>query len=190
MARPTKYSLDDVLDNAMNTFWQQGYEPTSLDDLTKATGLGKGSLYNLFGGKRDLFMQAVKRYAAQEVSGAMAIINAEKSPRKAVFTLFSTLTERIANGDQRGCLLCNTAMDIGCSDDEVSALVRNSFKPLQTAFEKMLIAAGDQESAAKQRADYLLATYTGLQVMARGGYPSKVLKGIIETTVQQLPSPN
>jgi AcrR family transcriptional regulator len=61
--RPREFDLDQALDAAINVFWSQGYEGTTLDDLTKAMGISRPSLYAAFGDKETTFKRAVDRYA-------------------------------------------------------------------------------------------------------------------------------
>ena len=49
MARPRTFDEQEVVAAARDEFWERGYAATSVDDLTAATGLGKGSLYGAFG---------------------------------------------------------------------------------------------------------------------------------------------
>ena len=62
MPRPRKFDESDVIAAARDEFWTRGYAATSVDDLTAATGLGKGSLYGAFGDKHGLFMRALDDY--------------------------------------------------------------------------------------------------------------------------------
>ncbi|WP_456677935.1 TetR/AcrR family transcriptional regulator [Bradyrhizobium sp. RDM12] len=55
MSRPREFDETEVMDKALELFWRQGYEGTSLNDLLDATGLTKSSLYAAFGSKEDLF---------------------------------------------------------------------------------------------------------------------------------------
>ena len=54
--RPREYNEDNVMSALLGLFWDKGYEATSLSDIMTATGLRKGSLYSLFGGKRDMYL--------------------------------------------------------------------------------------------------------------------------------------
>jgi TetR/AcrR family transcriptional regulator, transcriptional repressor for nem operon len=77
MGRPRSFDEDDVIARATSLFWAQGFRPTTIEDLTHATGLGAQSLYGAFGDKRALFLRALERYmrngliavAAQLASG-------------------------------------------------------------------------------------------------------------------------
>jgi TetR/AcrR family transcriptional repressor of nem operon len=60
MARPRKFTEEDVVTAARDQFWSAGYAGTSLEDLTEATGLGRGSLYGAFGDKHALYLRALR----------------------------------------------------------------------------------------------------------------------------------
>ena len=82
MARPRKFDEQQVLEAARDQFWKNGYAATSLDDLTKATGLGKGSLYGAFGGKHQLFLKVLGTYAHNTADGVCgAISNGDRRTR-------------------------------------------------------------------------------------------------------------
>ena len=56
MARPREFEVGEVLSKARSVFAAQGYKGTSVDELVKATGLMRGSIYKAFGSKRNLFV--------------------------------------------------------------------------------------------------------------------------------------
>ena len=58
MARPREFDATMVLEAAMNCFWAQGFEQTSVRDLAEQMGITGASLYNAFGDKRSLYRQA------------------------------------------------------------------------------------------------------------------------------------
>ena len=66
--RPRTFDVDDALDRAVEVFWRQGYEGTSVAELTAAMGVNKPSLYAVFGTKEELFQQVVQRYAERELA--------------------------------------------------------------------------------------------------------------------------
>ena len=81
MARPRNFDPDEVLGLAREVFWQKGFQGTSLDDITEATGLNKPSLYAAFGDKNALFLKVLDRYQAYIVENAERIINEGPSGR-------------------------------------------------------------------------------------------------------------
>src|ERR687895_845688 len=60
--RPREFDQDEALDTALEVFWRQGYEGTSLGELTVAMGINRPSLYAAFGNKEALFRKALDRY--------------------------------------------------------------------------------------------------------------------------------
>jgi AcrR family transcriptional regulator len=65
MGRPREFDVEQALDRALQVFWRNGYEGTSIADLTAAMGIKPPSLYAAFGNKEGLFRKALDRYAVQ-----------------------------------------------------------------------------------------------------------------------------
>ena len=80
MARPREFDMNQALDAALNTFWTQGYEATSMTDLMEATGLHKGSLYKAFEDKHDLFMKSLTRYLDNAWTMSQATLTEAQKP--------------------------------------------------------------------------------------------------------------
>jgi AcrR family transcriptional regulator len=72
MARPREFDETTVLEAAMNRFWAQGFEQTSVRDLAEQMGITGASLYNAFGDKRSLYRQAFVHYLAQTARDRVA----------------------------------------------------------------------------------------------------------------------
>src|SRR5215470_16292544 len=109
MARPRKFDESRVMQSVRDRFWLTGYAGTSLDDLTEATGLGRGSLYFAFGNKHALFLRTLDEYCEQAVSSTRASV---QGPGKA-FDRLSTFvrgTTRViaADAERRGCLMAKS----------------------------------------------------------------------------------
>jgi AcrR family transcriptional regulator len=73
MPRPRTFDEADVIARARKAFAETGFAGTSLDDLLEATGLARQSLYNTFGGKKELFMRAFLSDAAEAVDAVESI---------------------------------------------------------------------------------------------------------------------
>jgi TetR/AcrR family transcriptional repressor of nem operon len=84
MARPKTFDENATLDAAIDCFWQRGYAATSMRDLTEAMGIGGPSLYNAYGGKRELFVRALERYLDRSMRSRIARLEATTLPKRAV----------------------------------------------------------------------------------------------------------
>ncbi|WP_411346030.1 TetR/AcrR family transcriptional regulator [Paenibacillus sp. WLX1005] len=88
MARKREFDEQQVLEQVMQLFWQQGYEATSMSDLTAATGLQKPSLYAAYGDKRSLFEQALRRYNEQHLIQIQQLLHTGKTAKQSFTQLF------------------------------------------------------------------------------------------------------
>src|ERR1700737_4741097 len=135
MARPRSFDTDQALDLARDVFWRKGFQSTSLDDITAATGLAKPSLYAAFGDKNAMFLKVLERYHASIVANAERIVNDGPSAREAVhrwLTGFVPFCSGVKG--TRGCLSVNAAAD-GASDQKQ---VRDRIQRFNRKLEELL----------------------------------------------------
>ena len=84
MARPREFDETAALDAAMDCFWRNGYEATSVRDLAVRMGITGASLYNAFGDKRSLFREVLQRYAERSTRERIARLESTLPPKQAV----------------------------------------------------------------------------------------------------------
>lgn len=174
MARPRAFDETEVLRSLEDVFWRQGYEATSYDDLMRASGLGKGSLYAAYGDKRSLYLKALAGYIDHEIGALAAILMDEGLPgRTRIGTLFDEAVRavEIAN-DRRGCFLCNAAVDQAAHDPDVAKMVGDAMNSARGAIDVALSACGP----TKANADGVLAAFLGMRVLAKSGADIASLK--------------
>ncbi|MBN1377645.1 MAG: TetR/AcrR family transcriptional regulator [Gammaproteobacteria bacterium] len=167
------FDVNETLDAAMQVFWQQGYQRTSMQDLIKSMGINPGSIYGTFGNKRDLFMGVLRHYQQQLTNWFAGLIDG-KSPKNAILAVFeSILEEELDNpGHCPGCLLVNTALEVAPHDEEISQLVQEGFNGLRTFYKDSIIkgqSRGEINTVldANIVADSLVAFTLGLRVVMR-----------------------
>ena len=134
MARPREFDADNALERAMHVFWAKGYESASLDDLCKATGVGRSSLYAAFGEKRGLYFSALERY---EMAGVERIAAALARPplKQAIAAFVDRIIEDILAGPgRRGCFIGNCAAELARKDRVAAARVRRSLERIEATF--------------------------------------------------------
>ena len=110
-------------------FWDAGYAATSMQDLMRVSGLGKGSLYAAFGDKHELFLQVLRRYVA--ATDRWLRRSVDSAPR-AVDALRSFVLAPVGDPDgvsaRRGCLLANTTTELASADPVVAAEARQAYE--------------------------------------------------------------
>ncbi|HEX9468876.1 MAG TPA: TetR/AcrR family transcriptional regulator [Bradyrhizobium sp.] len=171
MARPRSFDPDQALDLARDVFWQKGFQSTSLDDITAATGLNKPSLYAAFGDKNALFLKVLDRYHERIVAHAERILDEGPSARDAIerwLTGFVPFCSGLKGS--RGCLSVNTAVDGAADQKEVRKRIERFNRKLEQLLSSRLRAdraqfpdAFDPDAAAHA----IMAIYLGLMVMAK-----------------------
>jgi TetR/AcrR family transcriptional repressor of nem operon len=171
MARPRSFDPDHVLDLARDVFWKNGFQGTSLDDITAATGLSKPSLYAAFGDKNALFLTILDRYHARILAHAESVINDGPSAREAIERWLTVFIPRCSGTKgSRGCLSVNTTADGVFAEKQVRASVHDFNQKLEELLRKRLSAdrkqfcsGFDPDAVART----ILAVYLGLMVLAK-----------------------
>jgi TetR/AcrR family transcriptional repressor of nem operon len=182
MGRPRAFDQEVVIDRAMDVFWRQGYRGTTPQDLIDASGIGKGSLYNAFGSKRELFRLALDRYRDQQailVDEALAAPGPIKERLASALELIIDLN--FADPDHRGCLAVNTAAELGGFDLAATDQVRAMFERTAGVFLAAIRlgqASGelDKENDPDAVAMHLLTTLVGVQLLSKTATDPERLK--------------
>ncbi|GAA2660365.1 transcriptional regulator, TetR family [Actinosynnema pretiosum] len=173
-----------MLRSATETFWDSGFAATSLDDLMRATGLGKGSLYGAFGDKRALFQRVLDAYCADAAAGLRERLSGPApSAAERVRALFDGAVAAGAApaGPPRACLLAKSTAELAARDADVAALARRTFGTIADLLEAELRAARDAGDVPADRdprrtAHHLLAVLRGMEALAEAGVDEAVLR--------------
>jgi TetR/AcrR family transcriptional repressor of nem operon len=171
MARPRSFDPDDALDLARDVFWRNGFQGTSLDDITAATGLAKPSLYAAFGDKNALFLKVLDRYHQRIVANAERVLKEGPSARDAVerwLTGFVPFCSGVKGS--RGCLSVNTTVEGAADQKEVRKKIERFNREIEQLLGNRLRADRAQFSAAfdpDAAAHTIMAIYLGLMVLAK-----------------------
>ncbi|MES3006888.1 MAG: TetR/AcrR family transcriptional regulator [Pseudomonadota bacterium] len=193
MARPVEFEYNDVLTNAMEQFWREGFEASSVQKLLDVTGINRGTLYNSFGDKDTFFKACLDHYnklIAKDLDASLN--NADLAPWTAIEKYFDLAVLSVSNKQRSmGCLLVNSLCESINYDKEIQKIVRNSFAVIRKSLVKRLKDAekdGKLKSgvSADLAADLLLNTLSGLRVNSRDAKPAKQLAEIVKFTVDSL----
>ncbi len=175
MARPRGFSEQKVLDQAMEVFWEEGYEAASIDDVTHATGLSRSSIYQAYGSKRGLLDATLDHYLTGQVGHMLSGLEREGSRLDDIVGFFDYIANVADEYPQRaalGCLLTNTIAEMGKTDRGIRSTGDNYIERLKSAFGQALHAAeraGEIEAGHAEEKAQVLATLTlGTFIRIRG----------------------
>ena len=175
MPRTREFEPDEALERAMELFWLKGYADTSIDELVRETGASRYGLYATFGDKHDLFLQSLTRYAREVFGPMIAQLEASQASLREIRAFFRSIRELVRQpGGQRGCLMCNTAVELGPFDPASAGRVRKHFQRVRAGFAHALRNARGRGELGRSvdvaaTADYLLGVAQGAFVLARSG---------------------
>ena len=202
MARPRTFDRDHVLHAAERQFRESGYNGTSVDDISAATGLGRGSLYAAFDGKHGVLVQAMAGYfdrlgnvPAKVLAGPDegALERLHGYLLRAVHGV--PLADDVPPASDRTAAACfagKMALEIGASDAEVQRIAAECFSVLVMAVAECVRAAqrnGDigPDADAEDLAYLLLTVIRGTDVVGAYGHGSARLTQIAESAFALLP---
>jgi len=166
MARPIEYDKSEVLTKAMEIFWRQGYDSTSMKDLVEATGLTTRSMYNIFESKNGLFRASLEWYYDKTVKWRYDRL-LEENGLEAIKNFMDVIAARRS---RNGCLFVNTVSDRANIEDSCLDIVEDYFYKLEHAFIEKLTYAKEHEGYEDDpilRAKQLVVVIKGLSVHSK-----------------------
>lgn len=191
MARPREFDRDTALEQARQVFWAKGYAGTSTDELVKAMGIGRQSLYNAFGDKWQLYLEALSNYQQHSTSEHVRRLEAHES----VIAGLQHMLEGIVVDDDAsralGCMGVVSACEFGASEPALSELRANGSAYMRRRVLKRIRdgqAAGEIDASldAGEATTYVLMSMTGIQLAARSGAKAGELRRQARFTVDRL----
>ncbi|MFT6257372.1 MAG: AcrR family transcriptional regulator [Cellvibrionaceae bacterium] len=188
VGRPRGFDIDFALEQALHVFWRNGYEGTSISELTEVMGIKKPSLYAAFGNKEQLFLKAIELYENRPDSLFNTAFKHEHIANVIRALLVGAAAQFTDCSHPQGCALINSAL----SCNEASEGIKEAVHLLQTKHQSELI---DQFAEAKQRGELaddcqpkVLATlivtlFKGMSIQAADGATHDDLRNVAEMAV-------
>ncbi len=169
MPRNKAYSEDMVLEKAMHVFWGKGYEATSLRLLEKEMGINQFSIYSSFTNKKNLFLESIRKYreyVSQNVYQSLLKEDAGLAELKAF------LMEKRKNINLRGCLVVNTAAEVGARDQSIAKEVNLYYDFIRDMLKNVLLNAKKKGEISpdvdvEAYANFFLGVMQGLSIAAK-----------------------
>jgi AcrR family transcriptional regulator len=177
--RPRSFDEMGALEKATQVFWSKGYDGVTIDDLVAGMGVGRPSLYAIFGDKRAIFLRALKGYAERKGAAAAKALLAPQTLRDSIVSFLRYAVESATQkGSARGCLLICVAPLV--NDAEVQRFLQNAIAGGVALLERRFrdgISEGEipPDFPVSVRATQVTDLARGLTMRALLGMPRKTL---------------
>ena len=177
--RPRSFDETGALEKATQVFWSKGYDGVTIDDLVEGMGVGRPSLYAVFGDKRAIFLRALKAYAESKGAAAAKALLSPRSLHDSIAGFLRyTVESATEKGSARGCLLICVAPLV--NDAEVQRFLQNAATGGAALLGRRFqdgICAGEIPSdfPVAARATQVTDLARGLTMRAQIGTPRKTL---------------
>ena len=183
--RPREFEPEQVVQDALATFWARGYHEVSVSDLEAATGVVRTSLYNTFTNKRGLFDASLDAYLST-LSGEIArLLTNASSGLSDIHAFLDQIEEWHLNGTP-GCFMINSMIEFADTDSDITQRGSAYLDALSEGFSAALRRAADADQLRNPgdlaiSTDQLLLQTLGLNMAARGGVGSEQLRGLYQS---------
>ncbi|HEV7475459.1 MAG TPA: TetR/AcrR family transcriptional regulator [Pyrinomonadaceae bacterium] len=192
MARHKEFDRDEALHKAMEVFWSRGYEAASIQDLVRNMGINRQSIYDTFGDKHSLYLQALDRYHEAETGRVIKLLETAGSVKNGLRQLFAAAIEGALCGKQaRGCFMSNATSELAGRCKKTAAVSCNNIKVMEGAFYRALLRGkkvGELSSIREPRAvaRFLHSSLQGLVLTSKATRDRKMLEDIVKVTLSVL----
>jgi TetR/AcrR family transcriptional repressor of nem operon len=189
MGRPLQFGADAAVDAAVDLFWRKGFGATTPQELADEIGIGKGSLYNTFKSKQNLYELALRRYSDNRVSALTEGLSTPGPVRPLLRTAMETLAG--VGVHQRGCFAVNSIGELAGADKTTAQVAGDLFERIVTAL-GTAVDRGQRSGELDSRRDpvdvarALLATVVGASVLAKSGVSPDRVKRILSTAIEDV----
>jgi TetR/AcrR family transcriptional repressor of nem operon len=172
MARSKEFDEERALAAAVDVFWRQGYENTSLEALMREMGIARQSLYDTFGDKRALYLKAMVFYRERTNSSLRESLASAPTVKEGFTRVLLGLIAESPEQHARGCLLLSANMERAVDDEEIARFLEDNQGEVESIFADALRRGqrGDElrpGADAGALAKFFVATIQGMRAMAR-----------------------
>jgi AcrR family transcriptional regulator len=190
--RPRSFDRDEALERAMEVFWRQGYEATSINDLTAAMGINPPSLYAAFGDKERLFLEAVERYSSGPGDAARVLGDATTARDAIELMLTSAAAELTRPDHPPGCMIVTSAMNCSAGSAHLNAKLKERRTESEARVRAVIergctrreLPAGTSATAL---AKFYMTVLEGMTIQARDGATREELLAVAGAALRAWP---
>lgn len=194
MGRPPGFDKDKVVQAVERQFRRTGYAGTSVDDIAKVGGLGRGSLYAAFGDKSKLYLRTLEAYCDRTEAGWAAVLDGPDDSALERLHVYLLTSARIVHDDPDGlgCMVTGFVVEGVDHDPQARERVRQALGRIEGSLTGCVQAAqrqGDLDPEADTRdvSHLLMAVNRGMEVLARAGFDAVALERVADQAFAGLP---
>ncbi|HEU5026953.1 MAG TPA: TetR/AcrR family transcriptional regulator [Spirillospora sp.] len=184
--RPRTFDPDTALRQALDVFWERGYEGTSLSDLAQAMGIASASIYACFGSKEQLFRKVMALYGATSGERPKRPLREGPTARAAVHAMLRATADEITRSDApHYCMLVLAAPTGAVENHAVREFLADLRHGMRAEIRDRLargVADGDlaaPPAGLDAMARYYATVVQGLSIQARDGATRAELEAVI-----------
>jgi AcrR family transcriptional regulator len=179
--RPRTFDPDVALRQALDVFWERGYEGTSLSDLAQAMGIASASIYAAFGSKEELFRKVMTLYGTTSGEPPRRALREEPTARGAIHGMLRATADEITRPDTpHGCMLILAAPTGAVENHSVREFLaerrRDQFAAIRARLARDLDLPAERLDAV---ARYYTTVVQGLSIQARDGASRGELEEVV-----------
>jgi len=192
MPKVKQFNKEKVLEVASTIFHQKGYNGTSIDEILKATGLSRSSLYDSFKDKHNLYLQSLEFYNNAEKDGYESVNQKKLNGIQKIEFLFKEAVNHLVNNpDDNGCLMVNAAAEMSKQCEKTAQVICNNKESMHELFTTWLSDAQGNNviklaNAPKSYAPFLFNALCGLKVLSQSGATKAELNNVVKVTIDAL----
>lgn len=192
MARHKEFEREEVLEKAIQVFWNNGYNATSFQTLTEGMCINRQSIYDTYGDKHTLFIEALTYYYQKRTDYLTAHFAQDKPVKELIRAFFEqSIVNTTTEQKNQGCFLLNVTHEMVPQDKDVAAIANKNMKDLTAIFESAIsrgIKSGEIVSSQTPAAlaIYIVNTLQGLLTLCKTMTDKKKLRSITDMAMASL----
>ncbi len=192
MPRIKLFDREEVLEKAMKLFWKQGFYATSIQDLVNDLGINRASIYDTYGGKKELFLQAFRLYRKTSLDELKTFLYSHSSIKEGFLNLFLLVVdEGIKDTEKKGCFVVNSTTELASDDEMIFNIVKENRIVFEELFYDHLSLGVERKEIAPNKdlkaiASFLFTFNNGLKVMLKTGASRDELKNSVHLALSVL----
>ena len=192
MPKVVQFNREETLENVLKVFWEKGYMATSMQDIVDASGLNRSSIYNSFGSKEALYLEALKQYQIHQKSYTAACRACSPSAFQQLKAFFDNMIPSILDDkNPKSCFYLNAATELNSLDANAKQLLQGNKEQFEGMLKDLVViaqAAGEIKASLDPSATAALLynLISGIRINSSLNPDRTYLQNLIDTTFQMI----